>query len=87
VHQVAFEPGIEKVLRRFGKSVQMRILTRLKWLAEHFDATKAEGLTGEFAGLLKFRVGDYRIIYRVDSKKKIITVVAVGHRRSIYGKS
>ncbi len=87
MYQVAFEPGVEKSLRRFGRSIQQRILTRLKWLAEHFDETKAEGLTGEFVGLLKFRIGDYRVIYRVDRKKKVITVAAVDHRRSIYGKS
>jgi mRNA interferase RelE/StbE len=56
----------------------------LKWLAEHFDETKAETLSGEFEGLMKLRVGDYRAIYRLDRKKKVITVVAVGHRRSVY---
>ena len=86
MYQVAFEPSTEKSLRRLGKSIQQRILDRLKWLAAHFDETKAERLTGEFAGLLKFRVGDYRIIYRVDRKKKIITVIEVGHRRSVYRK-
>ncbi len=84
MYQVVFAPSTEKSLRRLGKGVQQRLLDRLKWLAKHFDETKAEGLTGEFAGLLKLRVGDYRIIYRVDRKKRILAVIEVGHRRSIY---
>jgi mRNA interferase RelE/StbE len=86
VYQVEFEPTVEKSLRRFSKSIQQRILDRLKWLSEHFDETHAEGLTGEFAGLLKLRVGDYRLIYRVDRKRKLLTILAVGHRRSVYRK-
>jgi mRNA interferase RelE/StbE len=87
VYQVEFASSTEKSLRRLSKTVQQRIFDRLKWLTEHFDEIQAEGLSGEFAGLLKLRVGDYRVIYQVDRKKKIITVVEIGHRRSVYRKS
>jgi mRNA-degrading endonuclease RelE of RelBE toxin-antitoxin system len=30
------------------------------------------------------RRGTYRIIYRVDDKKRVVTVVDVGHRRDVY---
>jgi mRNA-degrading endonuclease RelE of RelBE toxin-antitoxin system len=30
------------------------------------------------------RRGTYRIIYRVDDKMRIVTVVDVGHRRDVY---
>ncbi len=30
------------------------------------------------------RRGTYRIIYRIDDKKRIVTVVDVGHRRDVY---
>jgi mRNA interferase RelE/StbE len=86
VYQIEFALSTEKSLRRLSKTVQQRIFDRLKWLTEHFDETKAEGLSGEFAGLLKLRVGDYRVIYQADRKNKVITVVEIGHRRSVYRK-
>ena len=41
-------------------------------------------LTGEFKGMFKLRVGDWRIIYTVNQNTKIITVHMVGHRSEIY---
>lgn len=32
----------------------------------------------------RLRVGDHRIIYRVDFEKEIIHLLAVGHRREVY---
>jgi mRNA-degrading endonuclease RelE of RelBE toxin-antitoxin system len=30
------------------------------------------------------RLGTYRVIYRVDDKTRVVTVVDIGHRRDIY---
>jgi mRNA interferase RelE/StbE len=35
-------------------------------------------------GLWRIRRGDYRIVYAIDDKESLITVVCVGHRREIY---
>jgi mRNA interferase RelE/StbE len=32
----------------------------------------------------RIRVGDYRVIYEIDDKEKIVTVLHIGHRREIY---
>lgn len=41
-----------------------------------------KALKDELSGYRSFRVGNFRIIYRID--KEIIEVVAVGPRRTIY---
>ncbi|MGD0771105.1 MAG: type II toxin-antitoxin system RelE/ParE family toxin [Tepidisphaeraceae bacterium] len=41
-------------------------------------------LTGEFVGLLRFRVGDWRVIYRVDDSASRVVVIDIGHRRDVY---
>jgi mRNA interferase RelE/StbE len=33
---------------------------------------------------LRTRTGDYRIIYAIDDRARVITVAAVGHRREVY---
>ncbi len=38
----------------------------------------------EFKGMRRRRVGDYRILYRVDHGELIILVVDIGHRRDVY---
>jgi len=41
-------------------------------------------LTGEFLGLFRFRVGDWRVVYRVDHSARRIVVIDIGHRRDVY---
>jgi mRNA interferase RelE/StbE len=42
-----------------------------------------ETLKGE-EGLLRLRVGDYRIIYRVAERDLLVLVLKIGHRRDVY---
>jgi mRNA interferase RelE/StbE len=37
-----------------------------------------------FLGHRRIRVGDYRIVYRVDAKKLIVTIVLIKHRKEVY---
>ena len=37
-----------------------------------------------YSGLRRIRVGDYRVIYKIEPNKKIVTVTAIGHRKDIY---
>lgn len=32
----------------------------------------------------RIRVGDYRVIYEIDDKPRIVTILAIGHRSDIY---
>lgn len=41
-------------------------------------------LKGEFSGLRRIRVGDYRIVYEVHEEKLIILVIRIAHRREVY---
>jgi mRNA interferase RelE/StbE len=41
-------------------------------------------LTGQFSGLLRFRVGDWRVVYRVDDSAHRVVIVDIGNRRDIY---
>ena len=34
--------------------------------------------------LYRLRVGDYRVIYRVQDKLVVITIIRIGHRRDVY---
>lgn len=41
-------------------------------------------LTGKYKKLYRYRYGDYRIIYEVDKKNKLVSVLRVGHRSEVY---
>lgn len=37
-----------------------------------------------FIGHRRIRVGDYRIVYRVDPKRSLVTIVLIKHRKDVY---
>ena len=41
-------------------------------------------LKGEMAGWLRYRVGDWRVIYRVDEAAQQVNVLVIAHRREVY---
>ena len=48
------------------------------------DPYSYKELKGQLKNLRSARFGDFRIIYRINEKNKIIELIAVGHRRSVY---
>lgn len=41
-------------------------------------------LTHELKGLLSYRSGTYRIIYRIYHKQILVLILTIGHRKDIY---
>jgi mRNA interferase RelE/StbE len=48
------------------------------------DPRCGEPLKAELKGLWKYRVRRFRIVYAIDSKKRIIRLMAIGHRKRVY---
>jgi mRNA interferase RelE/StbE len=41
-------------------------------------------LTGSFEGLSRFRIGDWRVIYKIDDKRRQVLVLSIANRREVY---
>lgn len=63
----------------------MRILEALTPLGDdpYQEGLAVRKLTGH-GNRYRLRVGDYRVIYRIDNDKLVIEVIEVGHRREAY---
>ncbi len=71
-------------LKALTSTVQERVLRKVKWMAENFDAVSHQRLSGNLSKLYKLRIGDYRVIYSFDTEAQYITIHKIGHRREIY---
>ena len=84
---MAYEIIIEKkALKTFGKlekSVQLRITKYLDKVAIS-PLIYGDSLHGSYEGLVKYRVGNYRLICEVQHEILIIHVIKIGHRREVY---
>ncbi|MEZ0396876.1 MAG: type II toxin-antitoxin system RelE/ParE family toxin [Anaerolineales bacterium] len=82
--QVEFTETAQSDLARLDKPTAQRVLRKLRWLAENFEAITPEALTGQWQGIFKLRVGDYRVLYTCAKEEQRIIVRFVRHRREIY---
>ena len=80
--RVAVKRSAEEELGRLSSVIQQRIATALLGLAEQPFPAGVKKLRGS-AGY-RIRVGDYRVLYTVDSPKKEICISAIGHRKEVY---
>jgi mRNA interferase RelE/StbE len=72
-----------KELAKLPKEIQQRIAARIDELKVNPYPPGIKTLkNGE--GQLRLRVGDYRVIYRVEATRLVILIVKIGHRKNIY---
>nr|VFK80679.1 MAG: mRNA interferase RelE/StbE [Candidatus Kentron sp. SD] len=80
-YRITFKKSVARDLRRIGRTEAERVLSRLAEELPH-NAKSCPELKGKFAGLRKFRVGNYRIIFAIMDDSVLVT--RIGHRRDVY---
>ncbi|KKW38411.1 hypothetical protein A2454_05715 [Candidatus Peribacteria bacterium RIFOXYC2_FULL_55_14] len=75
----------EKSLESLRKRDQQRVMAGIESLRE--DPFIGKKLQGPLEGLRSLRVWPFRIIYSVNKKVVMVTVVAIGNRKDVYKKS
>ena len=75
--------SLEHDLKTIDRQYIPRILDAIESLAENpfpFQSKKMKGSESSY----RLRVGDYRVIYQVDTENKVITIYHVRHRKDAY---
>jgi mRNA interferase RelE/StbE len=78
-----YEKRVLKDLDRIPEKDLVRIDKIIQALALQPHPVGAKKLVGE-EHLYRVRQGDYRIIYMVDHKTNVVSVLGVRHRRDVY---
>jgi mRNA interferase RelE/StbE len=82
-YKVEFTASALREFRALDRQIQRRIAAKISELTENPLQAGAKKFHGE-ADHWRIRVGDYRIIYRVEKHRVVIVVVRIGHRREVY---
>lgn len=78
---ITYKKSVHRDLRKIGKVETKRVVEQIeKDLSKKAD--KYPVLKGEFAGLRKYRVGDYRVVYVI--VKSDVVVLRIRHRKNVY---
>ncbi len=80
--QPEIPPHVAVVIRTLHPELKQLIKSTIRAITTNPEC--GEPLKRELDGLCKYRVRRFRIVYAVDRKKRVIRLMAVGHRQSVY---
>jgi mRNA interferase RelE/StbE len=86
VWTIEFLPDAAKELKKLGRSEAARIIRTLEQRIAPLDDPRMLGapLKGEHEAYWRWRIGDYRVIAKIEDARVLILVVRVAHRREVY---
>ena len=75
-----------KDLKRLDKSVAKVIVA---WMKKNIDGcldprVDGKGLTANYSGKWRYRIGNYRVICKIEDGIVIVLVLKIGHRSTVY---
>ena len=84
--KVEWDDRARKDLRKLDSPVQKEIL---KYLRTRLEGSKdprvfGQSLSGNKQGLWRYRIGNYRLICRLEDHALVVFVVGLGHRKEVY---
>ena len=85
-YKVEYLPQVVKTLEKMDKFTRRIIV---EWIEKNLVDTEnhkqhGKPLAANRVGQWRFRVGDYRIIAKIEDNKLVILVIAIGHQKEIY---
>jgi len=85
--RIRFSEEAQKNLDKLDRQVAIRILRFLNGRIAPLEnpRTVGEALKGSSLGeFWRYRVGDYRIVARIEDDEICLLIIRIGHRREIY---
>ncbi len=82
MYTVVIFPEARRAIKLLKKTYKISIRAVIRDLKE--DPFSGKPLTRELTGRHSYKVGVYRIIYKVDKPNKKVYILTIGHRSTVY---
>ena len=84
-----FEVILSPEAEAFFKAAELPLAKKLARCFEQLENdprqhNNIKRLKGELKGKFRYRVGNWRVIYRIDAERRQVLVLAIAHRREVY---
>jgi len=81
-YEIEYERVAAKALIDLDRGTAARITRKIDTLAENPRPSGSTKLVGTDAW--RIRIGDYRVVYKINDTVLIVTVTRIAHRREVY---
>lgn len=85
MHKVLLTDSALRFYERAERSLQQRLDRCFEQLqASPYNHPNIRRLKGTLGGHYRYRVGDYRVVYRIEEGDRVVIVVLIEHRSEVY---
>ncbi|HLO89079.1 MAG TPA: type II toxin-antitoxin system RelE/ParE family toxin [Nostocaceae cyanobacterium] len=85
MYEVILHPDAQKFYVNADKALAKKIARCLQQLEQNPRLhPNIKALKGDYAGLYRYRIGDYRVIYSIEDQLVQVFVMAIAHRSEVY---
>lgn len=86
MYKVVFDSKIKKDLKKLDKQTLKALFN---WIEKNLQNTtepriKGKALIGNKKGYWRYRIGDYRLITKIEDDKLLIIAINFKHRKEVY---
>lgn len=82
MYKLVISSQARRELRKIKKLYREAIIFSLEEIKE--DPLVGKPLTRELTGRFSYKIGLFRIIYKVNTQNKLVQIITAGHRSTIY---
>jgi mRNA interferase RelE/StbE len=85
VYRIQFsESCCLKYFNKLPKNAKQQIIYHLQFVLSESPKEIGDPLKGKLSGYWRSRVGDYRVVYRIEEEALVVLVVKIAHRKDVY---
>lgn len=87
MYKVIYSKNSVRDLKKIDKKIAQRIIKKIDFFSEQTNAGSfAKKLKGFEDDKYRFRVGDYRVIFKIDvnGEIRILLILNIKHRKDVY---
>jgi mRNA interferase RelE/StbE len=84
VYKIFYVKSVEKDIKNIEIRILHKIKAEIESLAEFPQVKNIKRLTNHPISDFRLKVGDYRVLFDVDTKTRTIYILKIGHRKEVY---
>jgi len=82
VCNINYKKSVSKDLSRIDRNQCKRILNKIEEELSEYPE-KGKRLTGNYKGLISYRISEYRVVYSIIADNEIL-ILRIAHRKEVY---
>ena len=83
-YQIIYLEEVKQDIANLPKSIALRVKNAIEEKLMTNPIVFGKPLRYSLKGHRRLRVGDYRVVFRIEDDKKTVLVIAIKHRKEIY---